>query len=272
MIPYKAREYNSLEICSTGRGNKVYPLFRDNSGSFTMYSVGPEHGRSYVVAKQQDRYTISKGNGLSYSSRPFIYTREGALDTWGLLLKEDALRDYHVGREVEALGIKTNKMQYVVEIDNPLHINDQILRPTLLQYDVECPYRISDAAFIPPCELKETVGRWEKMNYKNRGEEYLVAADVLVDNLRVLHENNILHNAISIHNYTWALELLDFELAGSLSYPYQREDEERHKQDLFEREIVHTYQVIVYIARVLGFIPDFTIIDDIFTENGFNVK
>lgn len=236
-----------------------------------MYSVGPEHGRSYVVAKQGDRYIISKGNGLSYSSRPLIYTAESGYETWGLLLREDALRDYHVGQEVEALGIKTNRMEYVVELDYPIRIKDHIIRPTLLQYDVECPYRISDAAFIPASELKKKVARWEKMNYRNWSEKYLVAADVLVNNLRTLHEGNILHNAISTHNYTWALELVDFELASSPSYPYHSEDDERHKPDLFEREIIHTYQVIIYIARVLGTIPNYSLIDGIFSENGFSV-
>lgn len=269
MIPFKAKEFNSLEICSSGMKNKLYPLLRDDMGTLTMYSVGPEHGRSYVVAQQKERYIISKGNGLSFSSRQFIHTGEMGFDTWGLLLREDALRDYYVGREVEALGIKTNRMEYVVEIDYPLLINDQVIRPILLQYDVECPYRIADAAFIPSSEMKKTVARWEKINYKNRGDVYLIAADILVGNLRTLHENNILHNAISIHNYSWALELLDFELASSPSYPYESNENERHKKDLFEREIIHTYQVIVYIARVLGFVPDYSILDRIFADNGF---
>ena len=40
----------------------------------------------------------------------------------------------------------------------------------------------------------------------------MIAADLLLHNLQILHKNEILHNAISEQNYTWALELLDFEL------------------------------------------------------------
>ena len=50
---------------------------------------------------------------------------------------------------VYALGIKTNHMEYVLELDVELDLpNGHKVKPCLLQYDVECPYRICDAAFM----------------------------------------------------------------------------------------------------------------------------
>lgn len=256
---------------------RPFPIIRDDRGTINMSSVGPEHGRSFVLGRtNNDRYVVSKGNGLSYTEHPFINTKELGTDIWGLLLEEDAIRDFSVGMEVESLGIKSNHMEYVLKLDYPLTLTDccgEAIHPVLLQYDVECPYRISDFGFIPKNVLHYEVTKWDRLNNKNRssGEEYLIAADVLVNNLRTLHQHNILHNAISAHNYTWALELLDFELASSPAYPYTNEDHERHKCQLYDREIIHTYQVIVYIARALGQHPDHIEIEKIFIENGFDL-
>ena len=86
-----------------------------------------------------------------------------------------------------------------------------------------------------------------------------------------MHSHNILHNAIQESNYTWALELLDFELSCSPSYPYEREDYQRHAIDLFSREVTQTYCIINYIAGVLKEHIDFKKVDRLFTEYGFDI-
>ena len=91
-----------------------------------------------------------------------------------------------------------------------------------------------------------------------------------MSNLRVLHDNEVLHNAIQIQNYTWALELLDFELSCSPSYPYSQEDDRRHVKSLFARELIQTYEVINYIAGVLQEPVDYQKIDDIYAKYGFD--
>ena len=246
-----------------------YPYLRDNSGKETMWLVGPEHGRSFVVGRTPDgKYVISKGNGLSYTEYSFVNTGEMGSDTWGLLLKQDALRDFELGQEVAELGIKTNQMQYVLRLDVPLKIYGETLYPHLLQYTVECPYRISDAAFMTREQIDEQVERWPQKHELN----YLNAAEVLVNNLRTLHDNGILHNALTIQNYTWALELLDFELACSPRYPYNSEDYRRHVPELIPREIIHTYQIICYIAGVLGEAVDHYALCEFFADKGFDLK
>lgn len=239
-----------------------------------MWCPSPLHGRSFVVGNTKDRrYIISKGNGLCYTQHTFLHTGEFCDGTWGLLLRQDAERDFIMGQEVEALGIKTNHMEYVLELDVEITLpNGHKVKPCLLQYDVECPYRICDAAFMTQEQIHTEVAKWEKMNGHGYNKAHMIAANVLIRNLRVLHDHDILHNAISEQNYTWALELLDFELACSPAHPYTSEDDMLHVKDLFPREIMQTYVVINYIAGVLREEIEFAEIDALFAEYGFDLK
>lgn len=252
----------------------VYPYLRSLDGDKEMYCLSPIHGRSYVVGRLDNgRYVVSKGNGLSYTQYALLNTREFGDDTWGLLLRKDAERDFLLGREIKALGIKTNHMEYVLQLDEEITLpSGHTLKPVLLQYDVECPWRISDAPFMSQKQIRKEVYKWERLNDKGYEEDYLIAANVLVRNLRILHDNGILHNAIHEQNYTWALELLDFELACSPAHPYDREDDRRHVKNLFSREITQTYNVINYIAGVLNEKVDFKKLDCLFSEYGFELK
>ncbi len=239
-----------------------------------MYCLSPHHGRSFIVGRTHNgRYIVSKGNGLSYTQLSFLNTREFGDDTLGLLLRKDAERDFQIGQEIEALGIKTNHMEYVLELDVELTLpNGQNMKPYLLQYDVECPYRICDAAFMTQEQIRVEVEKWEQMNERGYKKAHMIAAHVLIRNLRILHDHDILHNAIHEQNYTWALELLDFELACSPTYPYAKEDYRRHVKSLFPREIIQTYVIINYIAGVLKEEIDFAEVDSLFSEYGFNLN
>lgn len=261
-------------LYSNDKTLSIYPLLRSiDKTEYPMHLVSPEHGRSYVVGKRGDRYIVSKGNGLSYSQLAFINTKELGSDTWGLLLQQDAVRDFIVGNEVRNLGIKTNHMEYVLELDRYILLeNGTQLKPVLLQYSVECPYRLSDAAYIGHDEIMRWVNKWDSMFPNNNEYHYQTAAEVLIRNLRILQDNGILHNAISNQNYTWALELLDFEIAHSPNYPYTMEDAQRHVLDLYAREIFFTYQIIVQVAGYLHEKIDFRWVDSLFEQYGFDVK
>ena len=239
-----------------------------------MICLSPHHGRSYVVSKTDNgRYIVSKGNGLSYTQFQLLNTREFGDDTLGLLLIKDAERDFLVGQEIEALGLKTNHMEYLLELQREVPLTTgHIIKPILLQYDVECPYRICDAPFMSKMQINNEVSKWERMNDRGYDESYMIAADVLIRNLCILHDHQILHNAISEQNYTWALELLDFELACSPSHPYTKEDDQRHVKDLFPREILYTYNIINYIAGVLHEDINYATVDALFKEYGFDLQ
>ena len=261
-------------IYQNKNNNDTYPFLRSKSGEKDMYCLSPLHGRSYVVGRTDNgRYIVSKGNGLSYTQYSFLHTGEFFDGTWGLLLRQDAKRDFIMGLEIETLGIKTNHMEYVIELQTEVQLtNGHILKPVLLQYDVECPYRISDAPFMTQEQIQSEVSKWESMNDKGYDKSYLIAADVLIRNLRILHDHQILHNAISEQNYTWALELLDFELACSPAHPYTSEDDQRHVKDLFPREVLQTYNIINYIAGVLHEDINYAAVDALFKEYGFDLK
>lgn len=262
-------------ICIENETMSVYPYVIDDQGDKEIYNLSPIHCRSYVVGQHKNgRYVITKGNGLSYTSYRFIYTPETSKDVLGLLLKEDALRDFYCGQDVQALGIKTNQMECVMELNFPIYIpqTKETLNPCILQYNVECPWRIADAGFMTQEQIWNEVHKWERLNDKAIQEDYLIAANVLIRNLRILHDNGVLHNALTTENLTWALELLDFELCHTPQHPYSKEDYARHVPDLFDREVIDTYRLIIYIAGVLNQQVDFKSVDIMFAEYGFHLQ
>ena len=258
----KANSVKFILLKSIRQQAEIFPYLCSQKGDKEMLCPSPLHGRSYVVGRTNDgRYIVSKGNGLCYTQHSFLHTGEFYDGTWGLLLRQDAERDFIMGQEIYALGIKTNHMEYVLELDVEITLpNGHKIRPTLLQYDVECPYRICDAAFMTQEQIQTEVVKWERMNERCFDKVHMIAANVLIRNLRILHDHNILHNAIHEQNYTWALELLDFELACSPSHPYINEDDMRHVKD------------INYIAGVLREEIDFVEVDGLFAEYGFDLK
>ena len=277
MTPYKAKRYGFRQIKSNECDYPPQPLLLDMNGDVTIWNINPHsHGRSFIVDRTKDgRTVVSKGNGFSYTDYTFMNTGEMGDDTWGLLLGTDAIRDFNLCNDVAALGIKTNRMEYVLELECEVVLpNGKRIHPYLLQYDVECPYRISDSRFIPPVKLAEETLKWEKYNDNqyDQNHRHMIAADVLIRNLRTLHDNGVLHNAISSQNYTWALELLDFELAHSPHHPYAKEDYLRHVPDLYAREVLHTYNVIVEIAQILFEQPNYLAINELFEHYGFDLK
>ncbi len=252
-----------------------FPNIIDRYGEEEIYSVSPLHGRSFIVGRHEDgRYIVTKGNGLCYSQYPFLYTSEMPTDVWGLLLKEDALRDYFCGLDVRKLGIKTNQMECVFELDYPIFIaqTDTTIKPAILQYSVECPYRICDAAFMERNQIDAEVAKWQQYNKKGFSRNHMIAAEVLISNLRTMHDHEVLHNAIHEQNYTWALELLDFELCRTPQHPYEKADYERHVPSLYSREVIQTYVIINYIAGVLREEVNYADIDALFAEYGFDVS
>lgn len=267
----KAMDYTLI----AGDAMRAYPYVIDKRGDKEIYNLSPIHCRSFIVGQQGDRkYIVSKGNGLAYSSYTFLYTPEMPTDVWGLLRKEDALRDFYCGQDVQALGIKANQMECVIELDHPIFIpqTKETLNPCLLQYNVECPWRIADAGFMTQDQIWDEVTKWERLNDKAFQVEYLIAANVLIRNLRTLHDNGVLHNALTYENITWALELLDFELCHTPQHPYGKEDYVRHVPVLFDREIIDTYKLINYIAGVLRQPVDYKRVDSLFLEYGFDIE
>lgn len=274
MDEFKAKKLDFKPIVVNNRlyHIDIRPYFRDDSGSESMWLVSPQHGRSYVVGRRNNRWIISKGNGLSYTCSSIIHSPETPFESWGVLYAKEAIRDFYLRQEIASLGIKTNIMEAVAEIDleSPSAINID-KKPAILQYSVECPYRISDAAFMDRELIMTYAAEWVKVNEFGAKHYYEIAANTLIKNLRILHDHKILHNALTSQNLTWALELLDFELSCSPAFPYDREDYRNQAQMLFSREIIHIYQIILDIAGILREKADFRYIDNLFKRYGFQI-
>lgn len=270
MINFTAKAFQYTIIKQSSPFQNIFPYFIDHDGQHNLWLVSPQHGRSYVVSHHANRWIISKGNGLSYTQKAYIQSKEQSEDVWGLLIRKDAIRDFSLGNEIADLGIRTNKMEAVIELDKSITIDGKnYLKPVLLQYSVECPYRISDAAFMPKHLIEHYVKNWIRLDLWKCDAKYKIAANLLISNLRILHDHHILHNALTSQNLTWALELLDFELAQSPQIPYDNDDYNRHVPDLFEREILHIYQIILDIAWILRERPDYEYLDHLFKCYGF---
>ena len=95
-VPYTIIKSNDVSV-------PPFPYFRDSSGNRTMICVSPHHGRSYIVSKKDGRYIVSKGNGLSYTQYSHVHSGEFDDYTWGILLKDEAERDFESGIEVHDL-------------------------------------------------------------------------------------------------------------------------------------------------------------------------
>jgi len=269
MKDYKATLVDYRIACQQHNINEVFPLVRDEKGEYTIYNVSPNHGRSFVIKKENnERWIVGKGNGLGFTTHPFVLTSSVSGETWGGLCLSNAIRDYNIGNEICELGIKTNKMHCVLELDRVVIKNGEEKPAALLQYSVNCPYRISDFAFMPNSLLKKTISEWGNEYTK----KHLYAADVLVRNLCILHDNNIMHNAINIQNYTWALELLDFEASRTDNCPYENPEYEAHLPMLIEIEVIQTYEIINYIAWCLSENPNYKEIEAIFKNYGFRLQ
>lgn len=252
-----------------------YPLLLDDRGVVDIQCVSPIHGRSFIVGRYVNKkWIISKGNGLSYSTYAFLNTGKNDEQIWGMLSEENARRDFIIGKEIQNLGIKTNEMEFVLRIEKEFIdcATHKSIFPYLLQYSVECPYRICDFAFMPKDEFKQEIRHWAQMNEKSFSDLYLIAANVLIKNLRIMHDNNIMHNAVHIQNYTWALELLDFESSRTNTHPYKSLEYEKHVPMLMTGEIIQTYEVINYIAWCLNEKMSYSAIDGLFREYGFELN
>lgn len=272
MRKYLAKEVPCNILLSQINCKNVYPFIRDESGDKSIYCISPIHGRSFLICQQENgRWVISKGNGVSYSMHPFIDVSKTDNYVWGALLKENAIRDYNIGNEVRNIGIKTNQMHAVIELDIQLIDKGTIVTPCLLQYEVECPYRLCDYPFMPPNTFKKIIRSWHSLESKY-SEAYLIAAEVLVRNLQILHDNKVMHNALHVQNYTWALELLDFESSRTEHYPYSNLEYEKQALMLMDGEIMKTYEIINYIGWCLGGKIDYAKIDSIFKDYGFNLS
>ncbi len=236
--------------------------------------ASPLHGRSLICSFNsiKERFTITKGNGLTYFPFGFVSTEELEDYAWGYLRKTDAIRDYNSGEFIHNLGVHTNIMEAVYTLEPQLFkfSNKSVeIQPTILQYNVTCPYRISDIPFLSNKVVIHFTSKWPeffKISYK---EKHCIAAEVLLKNIRIMHENDVLHNAIHSQNYTLSLELLDFELSRTPVTPYVNVYDELAYKKLQKREIIQSLEIVNHIALFFKEKVNSRLLRQIMIKNGF---
>ncbi len=262
-------------IIDNPKSSKLYPYIVVNKETkISCFKPSPLHGRSIVTdfTPTLGRFTITKGNGLTYFPFGFVSTKELEDYAWGYLRKDDALRDYNSGEYIRSLGILTNNMEAVFTL------KEQIIRllnciskiePTILQYNVICPYRISDIPFLSKEVILSYVNRWADLHENIHSEIHCTSAEVLLRNIRLMHENHVLHNAIHSQNYTLSLELLDFELSRTPITPYDNDIDEKTYKKLQKREVIQSLEIVNQIAFFFKEKINSKALRQIMIKNGF---
>lgn len=82
----------------------------------------------------------------------------------------------------------------------------------------------------------------------------------------------MLHNAITPQNYTWALELVDFEASHTPSNPFGTKQYQSYIPMLMDMEIIQTYEIINYIAWCLHEECDYAAIEQIMNSYNFTLN
>jgi hypothetical protein len=271
----KCREVGIREILLNNAPNKLYPYLvsNDDTGHDCVIAT-PLHGRSVIVEFNpfDRRYTITKGNGLTYFPYGYISTGEFETHTWGLLNTESAERDYYSCNFVSSLGILTNKMEAVFTLeDQKINCFDKIITssPTILQYSVICPYRIADIPFMSRSTVNYYTSLWNESFDVNFKDKHCIFAYVILKNIRIMHENDVLQNSINQQNISLSLELLDFEVTRTPVTPYNRDEDEKTYKNLMKREVIHVLEIVNQIAYYLGETVNIKLLTEIMKEAGY---
>lgn len=257
------------------KSNKLYPyIISDKETETICYKPSPLHGRSIIsdFCTTTNKFKITKGNGLTYFPFGFVSTEELEDHAWGYLRKQDAIRDYNSGVFIKSIGILTNNMEAVFTLKDQLFILPNCvskIEPTILQYNVICPFRVSDIPFLSKEVILYFVNRWSDLHENIHFEIHCTAAEVLLKNVRLMHENDVLHNAIHSQNYTLSLELLDFELSRTPATPYDNEIDEQSYKNLQKREIIQSLEIVNHIAFFFKEKLNSKLLQQIMIKNGF---
>lgn len=208
----------------------------------------PWHGRSIHWVDSGGVHVL-KGSGVPYLPQPYLDTGELPGYIWGGLRGDDALREWNILMAAQSWGIRCPEPGAVFRYDfsqppipgHPFEYHGWL-------YRVDSPYRLVDLEFLGQKGGSLLTAAIRKTGWKG-DLLHLGLAHWLGLTLSRVRRAGWFHNAVTTHNITVALELLDFEAAHRLDDP----SVDRAMRDaLLAREQVHALEVLYYVSFWLG--------------------
>lgn len=235
-------EYPSIVVKSSSDKeifDSGYCLLENKSNSHVKAIIpSPWHGRSVSICKSNKKWIVIKGAGCPYMKYPYTITPENKNRYWGLITKDECLREYYFMNKVNSLGVKTSTFLSINKLIGDFKTS---IQPYNLIYSLETPLRLIDLDFLNP-EQKKLIKN-KLLNKSKYKKLHLHFIDVISEYLLTLYSNGIIHNSLSTHNITLSLELIDFEAS------FERETcEEGEFNKLIPREIVQLREIGFSIA------------------------
>lgn len=234
----KLYEFDSEDLIvldSTFKNNIGHSISLNNRESgFVGYTPTPWHGRSHVIINSGlKKYLVIKGTGCPYLAQPYIHSGYDN-HVWGLLEKNAARQEFSFMQKVSNIGIPTS---------NPIALKKISIgqfSPYLIYYSIRCPYRLIDLDFMAVHE-KRKIGKNILNQYSGKHKlVHLAVMDQLSDYLKIFYSNGYIHNALSVHNITCELEIVDYESCVDWKSSSISNEE---KSRLISREIVYLQEI-----------------------------
>lgn len=208
----------------------------------------PWHGRS-IHWMDHGGIHVLKGSGVPYLPQPYRDTGELPGYVWGGLRGDDALREWNILKEAQFWGIRCPEpgavFRYAFTVP-PIPGNSFEYHGWL--YRVESPYRLVDLEFLGQDGARQLAKAIRNTGWEEEGL-HLGLAHWLGATLGAVRKAGWFHNAVTTHNITLALELLDFEAAHRLDDASVDPD---MRDALLAREQVHAMEVLYYVSFWLG--------------------
>lgn len=215
-------------------------LKSNNFGAISGILLSPWHGRSHcLTSKLGDLWIIIKGTGCPYMPNPYTPTQCMNGSKWGMLDRKDAEKEFEIMKQVAEFKTETSIPLALKKIIHPS------FAPYLIYYGLKNPYRLIDLDFMNQNDKKLVRENIFRDNCGRFNSTHLIATYKISKTLKRLYDNGLIHNSLSTHNITCALELLDFEASIQvLNSNYSSET----LNNLVLREMIQLREIAYQIA------------------------